>query len=112
MIRSDPGGDHAGCADFHQGRNAILPPALPHYNPAMETLSLSAEALSILRRRWTQEWVEVNDQTRPLYRELAAAGLMYPVSGFTRGPEANFRFTEEGWALRLNDAAAPQSGSP
>jgi len=76
----------------------------------METLNLSAEALFLLRRRWTQEWVEVNDQTKPSYRELAAAGLMYPVSGFTHGPEANFRFTEEGWAMRLNDAAAPPAG--
>jgi hypothetical protein len=77
-----------------------------------EPTTLSEAALTILRRRWAQEWVEVTEQTKPLYRELAAAGLMYPVSGFTHGPEANFRFTEAGWALRLSVAAAHPDGSP
>lgn len=62
------------------------------YNPHMET-NLSAEALTILRRRWAEEWVAVTESNKPHYRELAAAGLMYPVSGFAYGPESNFRFT-------------------
>ncbi len=37
---------------------------------------------------------------REAYRELAAAGLMYPVSTFAHGPESLFRFTEEGWRRR------------
>ena len=72
--------------------------------------ALSAQAQTLLRRRLDRERVDVTEETRPLYRELAAAGLMYPVSGFTNGPEANFRFTEEGWSLR--PAAAPPAGSP
>jgi hypothetical protein len=68
----------------------------------METLNLSAEAMTILRRRWAQEWVAVTEENKPFYRELAAAGLMYPVSGFAHGPESNFRFTEIGWNLREN----------
>jgi hypothetical protein len=77
-----------------------------------DTIALSEAALALLRRRIAGEWVEVTVESKPLYRELAAAGLMDPVSGFTRGPEANFRLTEAGWAMRPSDAAAPPAGSP
>ncbi len=66
----------------------------------MNTTTLSAEALSLLRRRWAGEWVAVTEDNKPFHRELAAAGLMYPLSGFAHGPESNFRFTEAGWSLR------------
>src|SRR4051794_31248039 len=75
------------------------------------TINLSDAALALLRRRLSGEWVEVNEETRPIYRELVASGLMYAVSGFTHGPEANFRFTEAGWALRPFAGAAPRAGS-
>ena len=39
---------------------------------------------------------DVNDATRPAYRELAAHGLMIPLHSFSRGDEALYRFTEEG----------------
>jgi hypothetical protein len=78
----------------------------------MQTNTLSESALALLRRRLNRERVEVTEETRPLYRELASAGLMYPVSGFTNGPEANFRFTDEGWALRDSGVFAPLDGSP
>lgn len=71
---------------------------------------LSESALDLLRRRLAGERVDVNAETRPLYRELAAAGLMYPVSGFTHGPEANYRLTEAGW--EFSAAVAPPAGSP
>jgi hypothetical protein len=78
----------------------------------MPTIALSAAADDLLRRLvLTDDRVEVTDETRPLYRELAAAGIMYPVSGMTRGPEANFRFTDEGWARRHELLALP-AGSP
>jgi hypothetical protein len=77
----------------------------------METTTLSADALSLLHRRLAGEWVEVTAETLPLYRELSAAGLMYPISTFTRGPEGHLRFSEEGWAMRASVAAAPPAGS-
>ena len=67
--------------------------------------------VALFRRRLAEEYVAVTEDNRPLYRELAAAGLMYPVSGFTRGPEANFRLTDEGW-MRRHEILAPPAGSP
>src|SRR3954453_20611800 len=52
---------------------------------AMPTITLSAAAQDLLRRRLADEWIEVTDETRPLYRELAEAGLMSPRHSFTRG---------------------------
>lgn len=76
------------------------------------TLNLSDEALSLLRRLvHTDDRIEVTPDTKPLYRELAAAGIMYPVSGMTRGAEANFRFTDAGWARRHEILARP-AGPP
>jgi hypothetical protein len=66
----------------------------------METTTLSEAAQAILRRRLVGEWVAITEDNKPFYRELAAAGLMYPVSGFAHGPESKFRFSEAGWALR------------
>jgi hypothetical protein len=65
-----------------------------------DTIVLSENAVALLRHRLVGERVEVTDETRPVYRELVAAGIMYPVSGFASGPEANFRFTDEGWSRR------------
>jgi hypothetical protein len=62
----------------------------------METTTLSAEALSLLRRRVAREWIDVTHDTLPLYRELVQAGLMIPLATFTRGPEGAFRLTEAG----------------
>lgn len=61
---------------------------------------LSLEALSLLRRRSEGERVEVRTENLSAYRELAGAGIMVPVSGFLHGPEASFRFTDEGWKHR------------
>ena len=49
----------------------------------------------------------VTDSTRPAYRELVAAGIMFPVSGFASRPEANFRFNGQGWARRHEWIALP-----
>jgi hypothetical protein len=40
----------------------------------MENTTLSESALSLLRRRLADEWVEVTDDSRPLYR-LTKAGV-------------------------------------
>ena len=67
---------------------------------APQTRVVSEAASVLLRRRFMGERVEVTPETKSAYRELVAAGFMYPVSGFTSGPEAHFRFTEEGWKRR------------
>ncbi len=51
----------------------------------MPTIALSEAALALLRRRLAGEWVEVTDETRPVYRELVDAGLMIPLHSFARG---------------------------
>lgn len=66
----------------------------------MPTISLSREARDLLRRRANLEHVAVTSENIESYRELARAGFMYPLSGFMVGPEAAFRFTEEGWKRR------------
>jgi hypothetical protein len=61
---------------------------------------LSKDARNLLRRRAHGEHVEVTPDNLEAYRELARAGVMEPFSGFMRGPEAVFRFTQEGWDRR------------
>jgi hypothetical protein len=60
----------------------------------MPTVTLTEAALALLRRRLADEWVEVSDETRPLYRELVEAGLMSPRHSFARGQEGSYRLTE------------------
>ena len=59
---------------------------------------LSKEARNLLRS--LPEHVEVTAENLEAYRELVRAGVMEPFSGFLRGPEAVFRFTEDGWNRR------------
>ena len=66
----------------------------------MSPITLSVEALALLRRRLTQGDRRVDDSNREAYRELARAGIMYPVSGYSTGPESHYRFTAEGWRRR------------
>jgi hypothetical protein len=60
----------------------------------MQTIALSEAALALLRRRVAGERVEVTEETRPLYREMVAAGLMIPLHSFARGNEGAYRLTE------------------
>jgi hypothetical protein len=88
-----------------------LQPSLP------DRIDLSEAARELLGRLvLTKERVEVTPENKPIYRELAAAGILFPVSGFATGPEANFRFTDQGWDRRhewiSDQAAAPPAGSP
>jgi hypothetical protein len=68
-------------------------------NPS-ESVPLSESALALLRRRLAGEWVEVNEESRPLYRELVSAGLMIPLHSFARGSEGAYRLTKAACALR------------
>jgi hypothetical protein len=67
---------------------------------AMQSLSLSDSALTLLRRRLAGERVEVNDETRPLYRELVDAGMMMPLHTFALGPNSAYRLTDAACDLR------------
>lgn len=66
----------------------------------MEALNLSEAALSLLHACVIGDNPRVDTLNIGAYRELAVAGVMYPVSGFRHGPEAMFRFTESGWGRR------------
>ena len=66
----------------------------------MKSITISKGARNLLQRRANGEHVEVTPQNVEAYRELARAGVMYPLSGFMVGPEAVFRFTEAGWNHR------------
>jgi hypothetical protein len=65
----------------------------------MPTIALSDAALALLRRRLSGERVEVADDNRALYRELADAGLMSPRHSFIRGKDGHYRLTEAGAKL-------------
>jgi hypothetical protein len=66
---------------------------------APDASKLSQAARQLLRRRLEGD-EEVTDANRPLYRELVAARIMYPVSTWAGGPESAFRFTLAGWEHR------------
>jgi hypothetical protein len=67
----------------------------------MQIVALSERALALLRFRVERGSRHVDDSNRDAYRELARAGIMYPVSGFISGPEYLYRFTDEGWERRF-----------
>ncbi len=72
---------------------------------------LSEAARTLLRRILSSERVGVTPGNLEAHRELAAAGVLYPVSTFARGPESTFRFTEQGWNRRESGSTALLSQS-
>ncbi len=81
------------------------------YSPPDDDLILSEAARELLGRRVSGEFVPVDETTRPADRELAAAGIMEPLSGFVLGAESSFRFTYHGWNRRHEWLSRPD-GSP
>ena len=77
----------------------------------MKTASLSPAALALFRRHIERGGIRVDDTNRDAHRELAAAGILYPVSTFARGPEAYFRFTDFGWERRDEILACAKEAS-
>ncbi len=71
----------------------------------MPTIALSDAAQALLRHRLATRDNRVTAANKEAYRELVRAGIMFAVSGFATGPEASFRFTDEGWAW-VNDPAS------
>ncbi len=59
----------------------------------MQTITLSATAVALLRFRVKKWPMKVREQDLPGYQELVDAGIMVPDG-------ADFKFTEEGWAKR------------
>jgi hypothetical protein len=76
---------------------------------AMQTITLSESALSLLRSRVARERVEVTDETRPFYRELVACGLMIPLHTMTGGDESAYRLTEAGVTFASHPASSEAS---
>ncbi len=62
---------------------------------------LSRKALALFRLHVERHGdIDVDDETRPIYRELARAGLMRAVSTYAGGPESAYRTTKEGFERR------------
>jgi hypothetical protein len=66
----------------------------------MKPHTLSQAAVDLLRLHVERNGIRVDDANRAAHRELATAGIMYPVSTFAHGPEAYYRITPEGWLRR------------
>ena len=64
----------------------------------MQTVTLSEAALALFRLHVERHGdIDVDDETRPLYRELACAGLMRAVNTYAGGAESAYRVTREGF---------------
>jgi hypothetical protein len=66
---------------------AVMPVSYRREGTAMPTIALSESALALFRLHLEQDGIRVDDANREAHRELAAAGILYPVSTFRRGPE-------------------------
>ncbi len=71
-------------------------------------IKISPQAEALLQRRLAGQWVEVTDETLPLYLELVDAALMIPLHSFARGQNGAFWLTEAACELResLNGQAS------
>ncbi len=102
-IMEPDGDDFRFTADGSARREALLREAEERIErerfEAPDANKLSEAARQLLRRRLAGD-EEVTDANRPLYRELVAARIMYPVSTWAGGPESAFRFTHAGWERR------------
>jgi hypothetical protein len=58
---------------------------------------ISNEAIALLQTCLETRRVVVTPENREVYRELARAEIMFPVSGFVNGEEAVYRFSDDGW---------------
>ncbi len=65
-----------------------------------ETFALSGSAVGVLRFRVKGYRMKVTNSLLAAFRELAAAAIMEPVPGADGNAEADYQFTEDGWARR------------
>ncbi len=73
----------------------------------MSTITLSDAALALLRSAFELGRAEVTDETREGYRELARAGLMFPLHTFSGGRESGYRLTDDARMRRDELLSAP-----
>lgn len=72
---------------------------------------LSDAALNLFRRHVERHGrIEVDEAMRPLYRELARAGLMVAGSTFRDGPESVYVLTREGFERKAELLACAGKG--
>jgi hypothetical protein len=70
-----------------------------------QEIPLSEAALALFRLHVERKGqIEVNDQTREPYRELARHGLMMAGSTFRDGEESIYRLTQAGFELKNTTA--------
>ena len=63
-----------------------------------DQITLSEAAVALFRLHVARHGqVDVDDTTRPIYRELVASGLMRAVNTFAGGSESAYRVTKEGF---------------
>jgi hypothetical protein len=62
---------------------------------------LSDAASALLGRIAAGEQVEPTPENRPVFRELAAARIIYLMHTFAKGDESGYRFTYWGWKRRF-----------
>jgi hypothetical protein len=68
---------------------------------------LSESGRGLLRRIASGDRVEITDQNRAAFRELAAARIIYLRHTFAKGDESGYRFTYWGWQRRFEMIAPP-----
>ncbi len=56
--------------------------------------------MALLGRIASGERIEITEENRPKFRELAAARIIYLMSTFAKGAESGYRFTLLGWEQR------------
>jgi hypothetical protein len=78
------------------------------YEPP-DASNLSDAARALLGRIATGERVEVTRETRPVFRELAAARIMIPWHTFIGGWESKFSYTYWGWKRRFELAGLDEA---
>jgi len=71
-----------------------------------ETVALSESAVAVPRFRVKGYRMKVTERSLEAFRELAAAGIIEPVPGADGNPEADYPFTEDGWARRQEQCSA------
>jgi hypothetical protein len=75
--------------------------------PMLQAIGLSDSAVATLRFRVKGYKFPIRERDLESFRELVGAGIMEPVRGPDGNPEADFRFTEDGFQQReeiLRDA--------
>ena len=65
-----------------------------------ETFALSESAVAMLRFLVKGYHMKVTDRSLEAFRELAAAGILEPMTGADGSPEPDYRFSGDGWTRR------------